>query len=258
VTPAQKEPPPPSEQEKAKKAKKKAAPEKVVKPALKKVKLEPPLKAAPKPVKETPKEEAFPEKLLGMPAKEKEKVEEEAETLETAPSPPLPTGSWESVKEKSENKEIEAAAAPSIVPMEIAPIVYEVPTPSFAPLFTPFAAFPQMWDLFDRMVGVMTVMTDSGITETTINLTSEQFKASPFYGTQIIVREFSTAPKVFNIEMLVPTQVAGQIQANYNELVAAFEAGKYNFKVNRLEWRELPARKEEKKGKVTRIKKKKE
>jgi hypothetical protein len=86
-------------------------------------------------------------------------------------------------------------------------------------------------------------------------LTSDQFKASPFYGTQIIVREFSTAPKQFNIEMRVPNQVARQIEANYNELVAAFSAGKYNFKVNLLQWSVLTGKDEGEKKKVPRVKK---
>ncbi len=243
-----------TQKEKTKKAKKKELDKLQKPPQIKK----PAKPTAPEIRKETAfpeKRELFPEKLASLPPQKEEEIAEEMEV--GAPmQPQLPLGSWERIKEESEEKKVEAALPVSEIPKEIMPTGYEIPAP-FSAAFAPFAKFPQMWELFDRMVGVMTVMTDSGITETTVNLTSEQFQASPFYGTQIIIREFSTAPKNFNIEILVPPQAVGQIQSNYNELVAAFQAGQYNFKVNRLEWRQLPAKKEEKKGKVTKTKKSK-
>jgi hypothetical protein len=94
---------------------------------------------------------------------------------------------------------------------------------------------PQMQDLFDRMVGVMTVMNMSGMTETVLTLNSPQFASSVFFGTQIIIQEFSTAPQAFNIQLNGSAQAVALFQGNADDLMAAFQSGNYNFRVNRLE-----------------------
>lgn len=94
---------------------------------------------------------------------------------------------------------------------------------------------PQVQELFDRMVGVMTVMTMSGHTETVITLNSPQFASSVFFGTQIIIQEFSTAPHAFNIQLNGSPQAVALFQGNAEDLMAAFQAGNYNFRINRLE-----------------------
>lgn len=231
-----------------------SAPKSVPKKATLPIKAASPQKLE-KPVPPT-KKETFTERLIKA-APGKEEIEQVAEA-ENAPATPLPQGSWEKMKAKKEDKISEAAQTESEqnAPQIPIPIPNVIP-PEITPA-TPYASLhPQVWDLFERMVGVMTIMNGSGITETTINLTGDQFKASPFFGTQITIREFTTAPKNYNIEMLIPSQVTKTVERNYNDLVAAFQAGNYNFKVNRLEWRELPAE-EAKKRKVVKAKKKRE
>lgn len=204
------------------------------------------------------KRAVFRERLTNAPP-QKDQVEEMAENIQGPAAPPVLPGSWEATKETKEEKKVrEAAPSTPIIPQpQPTPLMPPLPLPEGTP--PPYATLPaQAWDLFERMVGVMTVMTESGISETTINLTGDQFKSSMFYGTQIIIREYTTAPKVFNIEMRVPPQATKPVQQNYNELVAAFQAGNYNFKVNRLDWQVLPAEKEEKRKRVEKIKRTKE
>ncbi|MDN3505979.1 MAG: hypothetical protein P0S96_01975 [Simkaniaceae bacterium] len=194
------------------------------------------------------------------------KKKKEEVTQEAPPPPPevLPKGAWEATKEpekkKKEEKRIieppsttlptETSTTPGATP----PV--ESATP--APLAAPFAHLPaQVQALFDRMVGVMTVMHTSGITETTINLDSPKFEGSAFFGAQIVISEFSTAPKAFNIELLGNQNATKLFSENSEDLVAAFEAGRYNFKVNRIDVSSLPATGEAKKKAARKVKRKK-
>lgn len=93
----------------------------------------------------------------------------------------------------------------------------------------------QVLDLFERMAGVMTVMTDSKMTETVITLNSPHFASSVFYGTQIIIREYASAPKAFNIQLNGNPEAVALFQENVDDLMAAFQYGNYPFRVNRLE-----------------------
>jgi hypothetical protein len=94
---------------------------------------------------------------------------------------------------------------------------------------------PQVLDLFEKMAGVMTVMTSSGISETTITLNSPSYASSLFYGAQIIISEYSTAPKAFNIQFRASSEAVALFHRNAKDLMAVFDGGNYNFKVNRLE-----------------------
>lgn len=121
------------------------------------------------------------------------------------------------------------ATAPIVAAPDIAP----PPTLIEA---TPYAHFsPAVLALFERLVGVMTVMTQSGVTETTISLSSDQFKSSSFFGSEIVIREYSTAPKQFNVEVRSNPEAAAQFQANIPNMELAFRNGKYNFGIHRLE-----------------------
>lgn len=111
-----------------------------------------------------------------------------------------------------------------------------IPPPESISSLGPYARLsPQIQELFDKMVGVMTVMHLQGMTETSFTLTSPKFAASVFFGAQIIIKEFSTAPQALNVQLNGSMQAVALFQANTNSLMAAFQAGNYNFKINRLE-----------------------
>ena len=93
----------------------------------------------------------------------------------------------------------------------------------------------QVLDLYERMVGVMTIMTDSKMTETVITLNAPKFASSVFYGTQIIIQEYASAPKAFNIQLNGNPQAVALFQGNADDLMAAFQYGNYNFRVNRMD-----------------------
>lgn len=100
----------------------------------------------------------------------------------------------------------------------------------------PYTAMPsQVLDLYAQMGMVMTIMTDSQMTETVMTLTNPKFASSVFYGTQIIIQEYASAPKVFNIQLNGNQQAVALFQKNADDLMAAFQYGTYNFRVNRME-----------------------
>lgn len=209
-----------------------------------------------KPPLPSEKKEAFFEQL----AKPKQEPKKEEVLLEGIAPPPLPQGSWEAVQEKTkkeETKKIEPTAAglqPSLG-LPAPPQEITAPVPLTAPYLHLSTA---MLDLFDRMVGVLTVMDSSGIKETTIHLTAPQYATSVFFGAEIVLTEYSTAPKTFNIELKGSPQAMALFQGNANELAAAFQGGNYSFRINRIETSLLPTLRVRRKERVTKIKKSKE
>ncbi len=168
-----------------------------------------------------------------------EKKTQEA-ALQGVSTPPPPSQSMQIGEEEgmieAEKKEKNPSEKISALPMDqgqAQPMAPEPPSPEVLP---PYANMhPQVQELFDRMVGVMTVMNLSGMTETVMTLNSPQFASSVFFGTQIIIQEFSTAPQTFNIQLNGSAQAVALFQGNADDLMAAFAAGNYNFRINRLE-----------------------
>ncbi len=161
---------------------------------------------------------------------QKEEAIPPEDVIEGAP-PAAVVASLAEIEKKKEPKEIDldasfAPAAPTVTA--------DTPlTPTPPPAYTSLP--PHVLDAFERMAGTMTVMTLSGKTETTITLNSDKFASSRFFGTQIIIQEFSTAPKAFNIQINGSPEAVAIFQGNAEDLMAAFQHGNYNFRVNRLD-----------------------
>lgn len=127
--------------------------------------------------------------------------------------------------------------------IQTVPLVPEIPkeTLGFEPLENlqpnnPYAKLhPEVQALFERIVGVISVMQQSGIKETSFTLNMPKFASSVFFGSRIIIREFSTAAKAFNIEFSGSEAAVSLFQANASDLAAAFQAGNYAFRVHRME-----------------------
>ena len=81
-------------------------------------------------------------------------------------------------------------------------------------------------------MGVMTVMKEADMTETTIHLNDPN---GPYFGTEIVIRQYSAAPLTFNIEFFSTAQNNAIFEANIGQLMNAFQAGNYNFRVHRIE-----------------------
>ena len=79
------------------------------------------------------------------------------------------------------------------------------------------------------MVGVMTVEQHKGITTTTVTI---NMKDSIFDGAEIILDHYSSAPNAFNLTIAASPQATALINANVDDLAAAFQQSKLAFEVN--------------------------
>ena len=178
------------------------------------------------------------EKEGKKPAKTPEELAQEAELQEAAAPPAQPFPLSSSTEEKpgekvEENETPTETGVGATTPGELPGLATPPPTPEALP---PYANIhPQVMEIFDRMVGVMTVMSMSGMTETVITLNTPQFASSVFFGSQIIIQEYSTAPLAYNVQLNGTPEAVALFQGNVDDLMAAFQAGNYNFRVNRLE-----------------------
>lgn len=105
----------------------------------------------------------------------------------------------------------------------------EEPPPAYTHLH------PDVLDIMERIVGGLVYLDHSGIKETTITISSSAEKPSIFEGARITLREYSTAPKQFNIELSGSPKAVDLFQTNMQDLKSAFEVTPYAFKVNSIE-----------------------
>jgi hypothetical protein len=126
------------------------------------------------------------------------------------------------VKKEQVGKQVTAAVQPPST--ALGPSFIPPPTTS-APGYTLLNS--EMLALFEKMVGQITIMLEpKGPTETTLHLTSPEYANSIFYGAQIKISEFSTAPRAYNIEFLGTPQNTAYFQKNIGSLKAAFKGEK--------------------------------
>lgn len=153
--------------------------------------------------------------------------EETPEPEEVAAFSPTPTPPQEPPK-KEEPKNAVLGAPPIPMPMEP---LFLLPASAIPPSFTLLK--PEVFALLEKLVSMIMVMNESGMTETIIHLSPDEFKA--FAGAQIVIREYATAPKAFNVEFQGNAQNTAVFQQSVGDLMAAFQYGQYNFKINRID-----------------------
>ncbi len=130
-------------------------------------------------------------------------------------------------KQQSSQQAAEAAILPassSLGPLFIAP------APESAPAYTLLK--PEVLALFERMVSQIVIMQTNSVNETTIHLNTPGFASSIFANAQITIREYSTAPLIYNIEFLGTEQNSLYFQQNIPGLQAAFASEKRNFTIH--------------------------
>lgn len=188
-------------------------------------------------------------KIEEKPFKKPEKIEEKKKPKEPVQiekaAPELTKGAWETTKALSEKelyikeKKKKPISHEAIMPTAPqSPVATPAASPAeVTPLQAPFANLPpQVRELFERMIGVMTVMSQSEIRKTTIFLDAPKYKNSAFYKCQIVITEHTrSAPLAYNIEFKGNANAVNLLQGPAEELVAAFQGKGYNFKVHRIE-----------------------
>jgi hypothetical protein len=190
---------------------------------------------------EAMREEHFRELLQVHPSDEKPRekdffslIEEEEEEKKIIDGPlsaqmvlnpltPLPAG-----KNKEKTGSVEA---PCSIPLTLRPIEPDLSAPTPLRVTLP----PGIEAIFEKMASSMLVMSSSGEVETTLFLDGPHFASSLFFGTKITIREFSTAPKTFNVEIASSSQVIIAIEASKGDLLSAFQNGNFNFSIHRFD-----------------------
>jgi hypothetical protein len=158
-----------------------------------------------------------------------EEVIEEALTPEE-----IPAFSEEKALPKAEKKEAPTSREITLPPQPAMPMPLFLPSASEVPSPSIFLR-AEILALFERMAVTLTAADIQGIHETMIHLNTPEFAGSIFAGARIIIREYATAPKIFNIEFQGNAANMALFQASTSDMLAAFQHGQYNFKINRID-----------------------
>ncbi len=137
-------------------------------------------------------------------------------------------------QEKKEDQPPSSTQPLSVVPP--APFSLDVSAPQGPlPSYTTFRA--DLLEMFEKMVGTISILQESsGERKTTITLSSPNFSSSVFYGAEIVIEEdLHLAPGQYNIKLVGSPEATNLFQAKSDDLLAAFQSGNYNFRVQRIE-----------------------
>jgi hypothetical protein len=93
----------------------------------------------------------------------------------------------------------------------------------------------EVMQLYNKMVERLLHIHREGIRETTLFLDGDAFASSVFSGAQITITEYSTAPKIFNIQFSADPRALAVFEAHAAELVNALDKSHFGFTVHRLD-----------------------
>ncbi len=102
---------------------------------------------------------------------------------------------------------------------------------------SPIAPLPpaEAIELLDCLCSEMLVIQTETSSQTTFVLQSEQFAESSFYGAEITIEEFSTAPKLFNVSIKASDLAVTIIQTHLAGLLSLLEKRDFSFGINRID-----------------------
>lgn len=116
---------------------------------------------------------------------------------------------------------------------EIAASIQPEMTQHFTPVETEKAPesklSPQVYELFEKMVGFITIQKINGVERTTVTI---DMKGSIFNGAELILDRSSTAQDTFNIELKASPEAVALFNQNAADLAAAFQKKDFDFRVN--------------------------
>jgi hypothetical protein len=118
-------------------------------------------------------------------------------------------------------------AAPVVAPqpMQAEPVA---PVQAAQPLFFSRLA-PEVFDILQKMCGMISFYKDSGISTTTVTV---NMPGSVFNEGNLVIEHYDTAPKVFNIQFEGSDQAVDLFNENLPDLVAAIQHTPLTFEVN--------------------------
>jgi len=128
-------------------------------------------------------------------------------------------------KEKDRSTEKVAAVENNL----IQPFMTLMPTstPVEMPVYTRLSK--EVFELFEKMVGLMTIEKGNGISTTTVTI---NLPNSPFNKSVLILEHYDTAPNAFNIELQGSANAVNLFNENLSDLISAFQYSKLTYEVN--------------------------
>ena len=164
---------------------------------------------------------------------EKKKSESEEGLVLDLPIPSIPQGEMGMMGEKKKDKPqdyLEATNLSASIPLPpalptLSPITPSAEIPAYAKLT------PEVYELFEKMVGTIMIVQDTGITTTTMTLAMPN---SIFDGATVVIDHYSSAPTAFNIQFIGSPQAVKAFDANITDLAAAFKQSEHAFEINIL------------------------
>ena len=137
------------------------------------------------------------------------------------------------IKEKHESKETdfpEATSSTASIPLP-SPEVPVSPTPtSDAPVYTKLSS--EMYELLETMSGVILIEKNDTKTSTTVTLNMPN---TVFNGSKLVLDQYSTAPMIYNVQLLGSPEAVKVFSENLSSLSQSFQAMQYNFEVKLLQ-----------------------
>jgi len=94
---------------------------------------------------------------------------------------------------------------------------------------------PEIREFFQDLVSEMVFLNSSGKSQTMITLSSPHLQSSPLYGMQILITEYSSAPKLFNVELYANATAMALVAPSLKEFTNTFDKSKFPFDIHRFE-----------------------
>ena len=88
---------------------------------------------------------------------------------------------------------------------------------------------PDVYELFEKFVGLLTIEYAKGVSITTVKLS---LPGSVFDRSKVVFERYETAPGTFNLQLQGSEQAVNMFSANISQLAAAFAGSKLAFDVN--------------------------
>lgn len=132
-------------------------------------------------------------------------------------------------REKEEQEKREKAFTP--LPDQVQHAAEGAPPPlaSTPPAYATLSS--QVYDLFEKLTGLLMVQQYKGISTTTVEL---HMPNSPFNGAKIVLEQYKTAPGSFNLHLIGSPEAVDLFLVHLSDLSAAFASSNLPFKVNIL------------------------
>jgi hypothetical protein len=144
----------------------------------------------------------------------------------------------ELIKEKTESDSEESFKEESssfiVLPWSSSSFILQTPISSSLMTTTPIFS-EETLKFFDTVCNQLVFLENEGISRTTLSLDSEHLRDSPFYGARILLEEFSTAPKLFNISITAGNEAISLIQTHLAGFMQLIEEKKLSFGVHRID-----------------------